>query len=96
MPKNGCLVNTARKEVINEPELLQVLEQRADLRYVSDIEPDAETATALKEKYGERVYWTAKKSGAQTSEANVNAGLAAARQIVGFFERGEKKFIVNP
>lgn len=96
MPKNGCLVNTARKEIINEPELLELLEKRADLRYVSDVEPDAETAAVMKEKYADRVYWTQKKTGAQTNEANVNAGLAAARQIVGFFERNERNFIVNP
>lgn len=96
MPKNGCLVNTARKEIINEPEMIQAFEQRADLRYVSDIEPGPETKQVLLEKYADRVYFTPKKMGAQTAEANANAGIAAANQIVGFFERGEKKFIVNP
>lgn len=96
LPKKACLVNTARAELINEPELLEVLEQRKDLRYAADIEPTAPTAAVLKEKYQDRVYWTPKKMGAQTEEANVNAGLAAARQIVGFFTRGEKRFIVNP
>ena len=95
MPKGAMLVNTARAELINEEELLQVLEERKDLRYASDVEPTAPTAAVIKEKFADRVYWTPKKMGAQTEEANVNAGLAAARQIVGFFERGERKFIVN-
>jgi len=96
MPKGACLVNTARKEVIHEAELLEVFAERADLRYATDIAPDAEVAATLTEKYADRVFMTPKKMGAQTSEANVNAGIAAANQIVGFFERGEKKFIVNP
>jgi D-3-phosphoglycerate dehydrogenase len=95
MPKGGTLINTARKEVINEPELLEAFAERADLRYVSDIAPSDATLAALKEKYDARVYVTPAKMGAQTEEANVNAGLAAARQIVGFFERGDKNFIVN-
>jgi D-3-phosphoglycerate dehydrogenase len=96
MPKNGCLVNTARKEIIHEAELLEALEKRPDLRYCSDIAPDAATAAAIQEKFADRVYLTPKKMGAQTSEANVNAGLAAARQIVAFFERGDRTFVVNP
>ncbi|HEY2409610.1 MAG TPA: NAD(P)-dependent oxidoreductase, partial [Polyangiaceae bacterium] len=92
MPKGGTLINTARKEVINEPELLEAFAERADLRYVSDIAPSDATLAALKEKYDARVYVTPAKMGAQTEEANVNAGLAAARQIVGFFERGDKNF----
>ncbi len=96
MPKRGTLLNTARKEVINEAELLKALEERADLRYATDIEPEAATVAVIKEKFADRVYMTPKKMGAQTEEANVNAGLAAARQIVGYFERNEKKFIVNP
>jgi len=96
MPKKACLVNTARAELINEEELLALLEERKDLRYAADVEPSAPTAAVIKEKYLDRVYWTPKKMGAQTEEANVNAGLAAARQIVGFFNRGEKRFIVNP
>ena len=95
MPNGATLVNTARKEVINEPELLEVLEARKDFRYVSDIAPSDATLAAIKEKFGDRVYVTPSKMGAQTEEANVNAGLAAARQIVGFFERGEKQFVVN-
>lgn len=96
MPKGGTLVNTARKEIINEAELLEAFGERADLRYISDIPPSDATLATLKEKFGARVYVTPSKMGAQTEEANVNAGLAAARQIVGFFERGERQFIVNP
>jgi D-3-phosphoglycerate dehydrogenase / 2-oxoglutarate reductase len=95
LPPGGTLINTARKEVINEAELLELFEARKDFRYVSDIAPSDATAVALKERYDARTLINAVKSGAQTEEANVNAGLAAARQIVGFFERGEKNFIVN-
>jgi D-3-phosphoglycerate dehydrogenase len=95
MPAGATLVNTARKEVINEAELLEVLETRKDFRYVSDIAPSDATAATIKEKFADKVYVTPVKMGAQTEEANVNAGLAAARQIEGFFERGEKNFIVN-
>ncbi|HTM46068.1 MAG TPA: NAD(P)-dependent oxidoreductase [Polyangiaceae bacterium] len=95
MPKGATLINTARKEVINEAELLEVFEARPDFRYVSDIAPSDATAAVLKEKFEKRVYLTPAKMGAQTEEANVNAGLAAARQIVGFFERNERNFIVN-
>lgn len=95
MPAGATLINTARKEVINEAELLEVFEARKDFRYVSDIAPSDATGAALKEKFDARVLINAVKSGAQTEEANVNAGLAAARQIVGFFERGAKNFIVN-
>jgi D-3-phosphoglycerate dehydrogenase len=95
LPKGGTLINTARKEVINEAELLEAFAERADLRYVSDIAPSDATAAALKEKFDKRVYLTPAKMGAQTEEANVNAGLAAARQIVGFFEKNERSFIVN-
>jgi D-3-phosphoglycerate dehydrogenase len=95
MPAGATLVNTARKEVINEAELLEVFEARKDFHYVSDIAPSDATGATLKEKFDARVLINAIKSGAQTEEANVNAGLAAARQIVGFFERGEKNFIVN-
>lgn len=96
MPKGATLVNTARKEIINEAELLEVFAARDDFRYVSDIAPSDATLAALKEKYAARVYFTPVKMGAQTSEANVNAGLAAARQIVAFFENGERRFVVNP
>lgn len=93
LPKGACLINTARKEVIDEAGLLEALEKRPDLKYATDIEPDDKT---IKDKFADRVYCTPKKLGAQTEEANVNAGLAAARQIVAYFEKGEKKFIVNP
>lgn len=93
MPKGGCLVNTARKEVINEAELEQVLAEREDLKYITDIAPaNIET---LKEKFGKRVFATPKKQGAETAEANLNAGLAAAGQIVEFFKSGCTKFQVN-
>jgi D-3-phosphoglycerate dehydrogenase len=95
LPKGGTLINTARKEVINEAELLEVLAERPDFRYLTDIAPSEATTAAIKEKFEARVLINQVKSGAQTEEANVNAGLAAARQIVGFFERGEKNFIVN-
>ena len=93
MPKGGCLVNTARKEVINEPELIKVLTERTDLKYVSDVAPACQGELA--EKFGMRVFSTPKKMGAQTAEANVNAGLAAARQICAFFATGDRKFQVN-
>ena len=93
MPKGATLVNTARKEVINEEELLRVFEERPDFRYLSDIEPDAKAEFA--EKYAGRYFFTPKKMGAQTSEANVNAGMAAARQIVDFLEKGITTFQVN-
>jgi D-3-phosphoglycerate dehydrogenase len=93
MPKNAVLVNTARKEVINEESLQQVFAEREDFRYVSDVAPDC--LEVLKEKFAGRFFVTPKKMGAQTSEANVNAGLAAARQIVDFFEKGDIRFKVN-
>ena len=96
MPKGGTVVNTARAEVMDEAGLLEAFEKRPDLRYASDVEPSAASAEAIKAKGADKAYWTPKKLGAQTEEANVNAGLAAARQIVGFFEKGEKRFIVNP
>lgn len=93
MPKGAIVVNTARKEVIDEAGLVQMFEARPDFKYLSDITPavDAE----LKEKFAERYFATPKKMGAQTSEANVNAGLAAARQIVDFVQNGNDKFRVN-
>ncbi len=93
MPKGATLVNTARKEVINEEELLKVFAERDDFRYVSDIAPDCKDEIA--EKYEGRFFFTPKKMGAQTAEANINAGLAAANQIVGFIENGNAKFKVN-
>ena len=93
LKKGGILVNTARKEVINEPELLALLEERTDLKYVTDIKPDMDAEYA--EKLSGRYFATPKKMGAQTAEANVNAGIAAANQIVGYLEQGITKFQVN-
>lgn len=93
MPKGATLVNTARKEVIDEEGLLKLMAERSDFNYLSDLAPDCKDE--MLEKYPERVVFTAKKMGAQTSEANINAGLAAAKQIVNFFEKGDKTFQVN-
>lgn len=93
MPKGGTLVNTARKEVIDEAGLEKALEERPDLKYVTDVAPD--NLAALQEKFGLRVFSTPKKMGAQTAEANVNAGLAAARQICDFFATGCTRFKLN-
>ncbi len=93
MPKGGGLVNTARKEVIDEAGLAKALEERQDIKYITDVAPD--NIAELKEKFGVRVFATPKKMGAQTAEANMNAGLAAARQIIDFLETGNKKFQVN-
>jgi len=91
MPKGAVLVNTARKEVIDEEGLGKLMEERADFHYITDIAPDCECFN----KFEGRFFATPKKMGAQTEEANVNAGLAAARQIVDFFENGNEKFRVN-
>ena len=93
MPKNGTLINAARKEVINEEDLMAVLEERADLRYIADVKPD--NAAELEEKFPERVFFTPKKMGAQTAEANINAGLAAANQVVAHLKDGFNRFQVN-
>ena len=93
MPENAVLVNTARKEIINEEELLKVMSSRDDFTYISDIAPDCKDEIA--EKYEGRYYFTPKKMGAQTREANINAGLAAANQIVNFFKKGDTTFKVN-
>lgn len=92
MKKNAILVNTARKEVINEDELIELMNERLDLKYVTDIMPDADEK--FKELEG-RYFSTPKKMGAQTAEANINAGIAAAKQIVGFLRDGIAKFQVN-
>lgn len=92
MPKGATLVNTARKEVINEDDLKKMFEERQDFKYISDIAPDCH-ADLL--KYEARYYSTPKKQGAETSEANVNAGLAAANQIVKFLKNGDRMFQVN-
>ncbi len=93
MKKGGILVNTARKEVIDEEGLLKALKEREDLKYVSDLQPAMHEAD--EEALGTRYFATTKKMGAHTSEANINAGLAAANQIVGFFKDGCTRFQVN-
>lgn len=93
MPKNAVLINTARAEVIHEEEMLKVLEDRADFKYFSDIMP--KNADLYTDKFAKRFFFSPKKMGAQTSEANINAGLAAANQIVRFFENGDETFRVN-
>ena len=93
LPKGGILVNTARKEVIDEAGLLRLMEERPDLKYLTDIKPDADADFAA--KTAGRYFATPKKMGAQTAEANVNAGIAAANQIVGYLEQGITKFKVN-
>ncbi|MBO5602413.1 MAG: 3-phosphoglycerate dehydrogenase [Prevotella sp.] len=90
--KGGILLNTARKEVINEPELLKLMAERQDLKYITDIKPDADAEFAAFEG---RYFATPKKMGAQTAEANTNAGIAAAKQINAFFKDGCTKFQVN-
>ena len=93
LPKGGVLINTARKEVIDEEGLAKALRERTDIKYVADVKPDC--ADALKAEFGSRVLFTPKKMGAQTAEANINAGIAAARQIVEFFATGAAPFRVN-
>ena len=92
MHKGGILVNTARKDVINEAELLKLMAERTDLKYITDIMPDAD---AEFKAFEGRYFATPKKMGAQTEEANINAGLAAANQIADFFKTGNKRFQVN-
>lgn len=93
MPEDALLVNTARKEIIHEQDLIKIFENRPDFRYASDIVPDC--ATEIQTRFPGRSFFTPKKMGAQTHEANVNAGLAAARQIVNFFRTGDTTFKVN-
>lgn len=93
MPKGAVLINTARKEVINEEELVKLMEDRADFRYVSDIAPVI--ADEFKTKFESRCFFTPKKMGAQTAEANINAGIAAAKQSVGYLKDGIDRFRVN-
>ena len=93
MPKGACLINTARKEIIDEEGLIKAMEERPDLKYATDVAP--ERYAEMKEKFGDRVFATPKKMGAETSEANINAGLAAAHQIVEYFELGNTRFQVN-
>ncbi len=93
MPMGGILINTARKEVIDEASLDEALQERQDIRYIADVKPD--NAEDLVEKYGDRVFFTPKKMGAQTAEANINAGIAAAIQVVANLKDGWNKFQVN-
>lgn len=93
MPKGAVLINTARKEVMDEAGLDKALAERQDIKYATDVAPD--NIEDLKAKYGLRVFATPKKMGAQSAEANVNAGLAAARQICAYFATGDTKFQVN-
>ena len=93
MPKGGVLINTARKEVIDEPGLMKALDERPDLKYVADIAP--ERAKEFEERFPGRVFFTPKKMGAQTAEANINAGIAAARQVVDFLRDGSAPYRVN-
>ena len=92
MSKGATLINTARKEVINEPELIKLMAEREDLKFITDIKPDADAELA---KFEGRYFSTPKKMGAQTAEANINAGIAAAKQINAFFANGDTKFQVN-
>ncbi|WP_279170680.1 3-phosphoglycerate dehydrogenase [Prevotella denticola] len=92
LPKKGILINTARKEVINEEELLKLMSEREDLKFITDIKPDADEEF---KKFEGRYFSTPKKMGAQTAEANTNAGIAAAKQINAFFATGDTKFQVN-
>ncbi len=93
MPKGAVLINAARKEVIDEESLAEAFEARPDFRYIADVKP--ENAAELEEKYGDRVFFTPKKMGAQTAEANINAGLAAANQVVAHLKDGFNRFQVN-
>lgn len=93
MPKGGTLVNTARKEVIHEADMVKLMEERADFKYITDIAPS--NAAELAEKFTTRFFATPKKMGAETAEANVNAGLAAATQIVEFIKDGNERFRLN-
>lgn len=93
MPKGAIVVNTARKEVMDEAGLVKMLEERPDFKYLSDIKPGNDAALA--EKFPDRYFATPKKMGAQTSEANINAGIAAAEQIVDYIKNGNTKFQVN-
>ena len=89
MPKNAVLINTARKEIIDEESLTIALKERTDVRYIADVKPD--NAEAMKSEFADRVFFTPKKMGAQTAEANINAGIAAAKQSVAFLKDGWNK-----
>ena len=93
LPENGVVINTARKEIIDEPSLVEALRKRTDVRYVADVKPDI--ADDIKAEFADRVFFTPKKMGAQTAEANINAGIAAAKQVVAFLKYGWNKYQVN-
>jgi len=93
MPEGATVVNTARKEIIDESGLIKMFQERKDFRFLSDIAPDCKET--LEEQFADRVFFTPKKMGAQTAEANKNAGVAAARQIVNFLKEGDTTFKVN-
>ncbi|MGE5418930.1 MAG: NAD(P)-dependent oxidoreductase [Chloroflexota bacterium] len=93
MPQNAVLVNTARKEVIDEEGMLRIFEERPDFCYLSDVEPDCKAV--FEQKYKGRYLFTSKKMGAQTEEANINAGVAAARQVINYFRKGIEKYKLN-
>ncbi len=93
LPDNATLVNTARKEVVDEDALLKAFQEKKGFRYVTDVAPD--NLAAINEKHADRIYATPKKMGAQTAEANINAGIAAAKQIIGFLDNGDTSFKVN-
>ena len=93
MPKNACLINTARNEVVDEAGLMKLMDERPDFRYIADVKPGA--ADEFVAKFGTRVFFTPKKSGAQTAEANSNAGIAAAKQACGYLKEGIDRFRVN-
>ena len=93
LKKDGIIVNTARKEVVNEEDLLEFMAERTDVKYLTDVAPDCKDI--MQEKYADRYFATPKKAGAQTAEANMNAGVAAAKQIIDFFEEGDISCKVN-
>ncbi len=93
MPQGATLVNTARKEVVDEEDLMKVFKARDDFKYISDIAPDC--AAEIASEFAGRFFFTPKKMGAQTAEANINAGIAGANQIVAFLKNGDTTFKVN-
>ena len=93
MPKNAVLINTARKEIIDEESLTIALKERTDVRYIADVKPD--NAEAMKSEFADRVFFTPKKMGAQTAEANINAGISGKKQSVAFLKDGWNKYQVN-
>ena len=93
MPENAVLINTARKEIIDEDGLIQLMTERPDFKYISDIQPDKKEI--FESQFGNRIFFTPKKMGAQTAEANINAGVAAVKQIVNFFENNDTTYKLN-